>query len=433
MPRSLFGRTLLILIVPLLVSQLIIAVVFAQRHIDRVTRQMTEGVAQELRGIARLVVVEPDTESIDKMLERLSEGFSFTLKYEAGASITALRRPSWFRLADRAIYETFTDQVDYPVTIDPTQFRRRVVVSQQLPNGALTAFVPHRRLMASNPHSLYVWMTMTGLVLLGVAGLFLRNQVRPIKQLSLAAEAFGKGQAAPAFRPGGAEEVRRAAAAFQTMRARLERQISQRTLMLSGVSHDLRTPLTRMRLSLEMLDEGPEVEGLKRDVDHMARMVEDFLAFARGEKIEAPQAVDVHELVLAVVDDMRALGHEVQLDGADDVPLLLPMRAHGMRRCIANLVQNGATYGKRVWVKVVVEPRHLAILVDDDGPGIAEAHRAQLMLPFQRGDEARNQDEGEGSGLGLSIARQIANAHGGDLLLEDSPKGGLRAGIHLPR
>jgi two-component system, OmpR family, osmolarity sensor histidine kinase EnvZ len=265
-----------------------------------------------------------------------------------------------------------------------------------------------------------------------VAYLFLRNQLKPIKRLSDAAEAFGKGRVVT-YHPSGATEVRSAGHAFLDMRARIEGMIEQRTLMLSGVSHDLRTPLTRMKLGLSMLDEGPEVEALLRDVAEMEALLATFLDFARSEALDDPVAIDPIALVQALVDDLAR--------GGVRVDLVLParggtvmLRPQAVRRCLTNLISNAQRYGTTVRLTLNLPPRSIRFSIEDDGPGIPAARRAEALVPFARLDEARNQDKGSGVGLGLAIARDIAQRHGGSLSLSDSAAlGGLRADLVLPR
>jgi two-component system osmolarity sensor histidine kinase EnvZ len=281
---------------------------------------------------------------------------------------------------------------------------------------------------ASNSHIFLVWMGGSSFVLLGIAILFLRNQIRPILRLSEAAEALGKGREIE-FRPRGAREVRQAGRAFLEMKRRIERNMEQRTTMLNGVSHDLRTILTRFKLSLVFLDQTPEVEDLKRDVDEMSRMLEGYLAFARGDTGEHAVETDLRLLLEEAQSDAERQGHAMSLDVVGDP--IITVRPDAFRRLLFNLVANAARHGERIEISANHETRWLVLTVDDDGPGIPEDLREEVFKPFVRLDEARNQDEG-GSGLGLAIARDIARSHGGDITLGDSPLGGLRATVRLP-
>jgi two-component system osmolarity sensor histidine kinase EnvZ len=287
----------------------------------------------------------------------------------------------------------------------------------------------------SNPHQLLVVMLLASVILSAIAVLFLRNQIRPIRALAEAAEAFGKGRSVP-FRPAGAEEVRRAAGAFLSMRSRIERQIEQRTQMLSGVSHDLRTPLTRMRLTLALMEEDEETEGLRKDVDQMERMLGEFLAFARGDGLEESAATDPFALAAALAEDARRGGAEVALVETDETPgdQLVTLRPMAVRRAVENLIANAARHGTRIRLEVRLTSRSLEFVVEDDGPGIPPEDRARALAPFVRLDAARNQDGDGGVGLGLSIAMDVARSHGGALELgESATLRGLRAALRLPR
>jgi two-component system osmolarity sensor histidine kinase EnvZ len=275
-----------------------------------------------------------------------------------------------------------------------------------------------------------MWMVGSSLVLLAIATLFLRNQVKSLRRLAAAADNFGKGRYVPFFKVEGAIEVRQAAVAFMTMRDRIQRQIRQRTQMLAGVSHDLRTPLTRMKLALEILGDDPAVEELKSDVAEMEHMVLGYLDFARGEGSEMPVETDLSLLLEDVAASIRREGTELSLVAPPEY--LLPVRPNALKRCLVNLVNNARRYGNHVWLTAAASSDGLDILVDDDGPGIAVADRDRVFRAFVRLDRSRNPSTG-GVGLGLTIARDVARGHGGDVQLETSPYGGLRARLHLPR
>ena len=290
------------------------------------------------------------------------------------------------------------------------------------------------RVTASNPHQLLVLMIFTSFLMTLIAYAFLRNQLRPMTRLAVAAEAFGKGRSVP-YRPRGANEVRAAGRAFLDMRARIERQIEQRTLMLSGVSHDLRTPLTRLKLGLAMLDDEAEAAPLLRDVDDMERLLDAFLSFARGDAPEDPEATDPRGLVGQVVENARRAGQDVTLVAAEGQQGGTAMlRPRAVTRALENLVGNAVRYGSRAEVRLVLTERSVRITVEDDGPGIAPDRRDEALRPFTRLDAARNQDRGGGVGLGLTIAADIARSHGGRLTLGRSEAmGGLKAELLLAR
>ena len=433
LPKGLFGRALLILLVPVIVIQFVVTYVFIERHLDGVTREMSAAMARELRGIASVLETQSDAVAIDRMVPQLSSNLGYDMDYSERDFIDPQERRPFYRIAARAIIDTLQRETGYPISVDTERSDKRVHVAVQLSSGVLRADLPLRRLTTRNPHFLIVWMMSVALFLLVVATLFLRNQVRPLRQLAIAAEAFGKGQPAPSFKAAGAEEVRRAALAFLTMRSRIERQIAQRTLMLSGVSHDLRTPLTRMRLSLAMLDDEEEAAILLRDVDEMERMVDGFLAFAKGESGESPVPVDLMDILEDVVRDARAVGRAVSL-AVEGENTILSLRPDAVRRCFANLVENAGKYGGgRIWVSLRAESRRVMVEVEDNGPGVPAGRREEILKPFARGDAARNQDAGGGTGLGLSIALDVARAHGGDLILSDSRRGGLSVLVTFPR
>jgi two-component system osmolarity sensor histidine kinase EnvZ len=276
-------------------------------------------------------------------------------------------------------------------------------------------------------------MVGSSFVLLAVAILFLRNQVRPIERLAYAAENFGKGRNVPNFKAYGASEVRRAAQAFLTMRERIERYVSQRTDMLAGVSHDLKTPLTRLKLQLAMMGDDPDIAAMRQDVVEMEHMLDEYLDFARGEGGEESQTADIGEIVNeAAVNAARAkhAGTDRLTVHAPD-GIRLAVKRNALKRCATNLIDNALKHGTHVSVDLTRHDRAIEIAVDDDGPGIPETKREEAFRPFHRLDQGRNLQAG-GSGLGLAIARDVARAHGGDLLLSESPAGGLRATIRLP-
>ncbi|MFT7028199.1 MAG: two-component system osmolarity sensor histidine kinase EnvZ, partial [Paracoccaceae bacterium] len=348
-------------------------------------------------------------------------------------AISLAARLRFYDVSGEALATTLRRYVSRPMGLDLVSSPRDAVAEIQTAKGVLRAVIPRKRTIASNPHLLLVWMAVTASALVVVAVMFLRNQVRPIKVLAAAAEAFGKGRAAP-FRPSGAEEVRRAGAAFLEMRRRIERQIDQRTRMLSAVSHDLRTPLTRMKLALAMADPGPETDQLTHDVAQMERMLTEFLDFSRGEGTEPAAMVDPAVLLRGVVEDARRSGHDVTLTLPDPwTPISVSLRADAVTRALTNLIDNAARYGMRAEASLRVNRRAVEFVIEDDGPGIPPEAREAAFRPFTRLDEARNQDKG-GVGLGLSIALDVARAHGGTVKLDRSETmGGLKAVVRLPR
>jgi two-component system osmolarity sensor histidine kinase EnvZ len=348
--------------------------------------------------------------------------------------------PSWPDLTDgRALYDlsgriviaTLHEGVPGLRAVDLLDDDGEVRMLVETAQGPMSVSVSRRRVSASNPHQLLVWMILTSALMTFIAYVFLRNQLRPIKRLAEAADAFGKGRSVP-YRPRGALEVRAAGAAFLDMRSRIERQIEQRTLMLSGVSHDLRTPLTRLKLSLSLLPDEEEVRAAQRDVTDMERLVDEFLSFARGDAMEAPVATDPVALVEHAVENARRGGGQVGFRHDGQGTLML--RPDAVTRAVDNLIANALRYGKQAEVHVHVTERSVRIVVEDDGPGIPAERREEAMRPFSRLDSARNPNQGGGVGLGLSIAADIARSHGGRLVLGQSERmGGLKAEIILAR
>ncbi|MEM9267821.1 MAG: ATP-binding protein [Pseudomonadota bacterium] len=435
LPRSLFGRAALIVILPILFLQLVVAVVFIQRHFEGVTKQMTRSIAREIAVAMQIIRTSPSPDIAQVRLNNLAIPLDFPMFISQGEVEAGRHSRLWYDWSGRALTQELTTILGSQISVDLLSSSRLVGLQVQTEKGILRANIPRRRVTASNPHQLLVLMIGTAVLLGLIAILFLRNQVRPILRLADVAEAFGKGRSLP-YRPQGAEEVRRAGGAFLSMRARLERQIEQRTLMLSGVSHDLRTPLTRMKLALAMLDDMPELADMVRDVDDMERMLDEFLAFARGDSLEEATQVNVLDLADDLVAKAKRAGHEITFhrDLASESNPTLTLRKSAVTRALDNLVANAARYGTRVRVTLKLRSMSCYFTVEDDGPGIPEDKREEVLRPFTRLDTARNQDKGGGVGLGLSIAADVARSHGGGLDLGKSlDLGGLSATLRLPR
>jgi two-component system osmolarity sensor histidine kinase EnvZ len=330
---------------------------------------------------------------------------------------------------DQKLANALNARVQRPFLIDSRSLKNLVEVYVQLPDGVLRVTAPRKRLFSSTTYVFILWMVGTSLVLFGGATFFMRAQMHPIRRLALAADAFGKGHDVPDFKLRGAEEVRQAGAAFNLMRARIQRQIQQRTEMLAGVSHDLRTPLTRMKLELAMMPESAEVNELRADVAEMAKMVEGYLAFARGDSTAKPEPVDLAQLLRDVANGAARAGQPVELKVEGPMPVSI--RPDAIRRCLDNLVANARRHARRVTITADYVGAAIEIAVDDDGPGIPEDMREEVFRPFFRLENSRNRETG-GAGLGLTIARDVMRSHGGELTLDRSPMGGLRALLRLP-
>ncbi len=428
MPRSLYGRAALILILPVVSLQLVLSVVIAQRHFEGVTRQMSVSVSREIR---LLMAPETSQETKDSAAQMLDIEMQPVQPEEL--PVRNLRR--WYDFSAFIIFAELEQRVPGILAIElPDDNVVRVFV--QGAEGPVQLEFDRVRISARNPHQLFANMLFFGALLTVIAFIYLRNQLRPIKRLAGAAEAFGRGRHVP-YRPTGAIEVRAAGNAFLDMRARIERQIEQRTLMLSGVSHDLRTPLTRMKLGLSLL-EPEDREPLERDVEEMRRLVDEFLSFVRDASEGEPEPVDPVALVAQVVEDFQRSGRDVVLNlvsgktQSDD--RLVNLRPVAIRRAVENLISNAVRYGTKAVVSVDLTEKSLRVRVEDDGPGIPADRREEAVRPFTRLDVARNQNKGTGVGLGLSIAVDVARAHGGVLRLGESEAlGGLRADIVIAR
>jgi two-component system osmolarity sensor histidine kinase EnvZ len=428
MPAGLYARSLLIIVTPMVILQSVVAFVFMERHWNTVTYRLSSAVTQDIGALIDIYRQFPEIDE-DKLRRIAQDRFGFVVDFLPGTDLPPTGPKPFFSLLDQALSKEISRQIRRPFWIDTVGRSSLVEIRIQLESSVIRVFARRSAAYASNSHIFLVWMVGTSTILLGVAILFLRNQIRPILALADAAESFGKGREVPDFRPRGAREVRRAANAFGEMKRRVERAMEQRTAMLAGVSHDLRTLLTRFKLELALIDEGPEVAALKKDVDEMARMIEAYLAFARGDAGEAAAPTDMASFLDELKADAERHGHKttVVFHGHP----IVAVKPAAFKRCLANLVSNAARFADAIAITGHRDHRYLSITVDDDGPGIPANLREEVFKPFMRLDDARNQDEG-GTGLGLAIARDIARSHGGDLMLGDSPLGGLRATVRVP-
>jgi two-component system, OmpR family, osmolarity sensor histidine kinase EnvZ len=428
LPKGLYARSLIIIIAPVVLLQSVIAYVFMERHWQLVTRRLSSAVTADIAALIDIYESYPQDKNGETLGRIASDRLNLDLDFLPDATLPAAGPRPFFSILDEALSEEISRQIARPFWIDTVGRSNLIEIRIQLDRSVMRVIARRSQAYASNSHIFLLWMGGSSLVLLFVAILFLRNQIKPILRLAEAAESFGKGREIE-FKPRGAREVRQAGAAFLEMKSRIERAIEQRTAMLNGVSHDLRTILTRFKLSLALVEQTPEVEDIKRDIDEMSRMLEGYLAFARGDTGEQAVTTDLRGLLEELKGDAERQGHPMSLDIVGDP--MVTVRPDAFRRLLFNLLANAARHGDRIAVSANHETRWLVVNVDDDGPGIAEPMREEVFKPFVRLDEARNPDEG-GSGLGLAIARDIARAHGGDISLDESPLGGLRASVRLP-
>lgn len=437
MPRGLYGRAALILFLPVVVITLVVTVMFLQRHFEDVTQQMVETAAAEVALVTDRVQSAPDDEQALLAGREIAVPLGLTIELPPPSGVEKRRR--FYDFSGRVVIAELHRRLPAVEAVDLWNLRRvRVLVGGPRP---FLLELPRRRLTPSNPHQLLVLMVGTSLLMTTIASIFLRNQLRPIRRLADAAEAYGRGQVKP-YRPAGATEVRSAGRAFVEMRNRIERQNEQRKMMLSGISHDLRTPLTRLRLGLSMLGPGlpperDEIADMERDVAEMGAMIDAFLDLARADAQEgAAETLPARAFLNEIINNAQRGGQDVTLVRFDDDPERdrITVRPRSLRRAVENLIGNAVRYGSRAEIEAALTPKAFRIAVEDDGPGILPERRDEAIRPFVRLDAARNQDRGQGAGLGLAIAADVARAHGGELRLTEGARlGGLRAEIIIPR
>jgi two-component system osmolarity sensor histidine kinase EnvZ len=429
MPKGLYARALLIIILPMVVLQSVVAFMFVERQWSVVNRYLSSAVTREIATLIDVYKTYPQGADRAQLRRIAQDRLGLVVDFLPETQLPPPGPKPFFSQPDAALSDEIRKQIRLPFWIDTVGRSSIVEIRIKLDDTIMRVFARRADAYDANAWIFLLWMVATSLVVLTIAILFLRNQIRPIVRLADAAEAFGKGREVQNFRPRGAREVRRAAAAFVEMKIRIERAIEQRTTMLAGVSHDLRTILTRFKLELALLGDSPEVEAIKKDVDEMAAMLEAYLAFARGDLGEQPAPTDMPAMLDELKADSERHGHRatVAFHGQPEVTV----RPAAFKRCLANLVSNAGRFASTVAITGHRDHRWLTVTVDDDGPGIPTSLREDVFKPFLRLDDARNQDEG-GTGLGLAIARDIARSHGGDITLGDSPLGGLRAAVRVP-
>jgi len=429
MPKGLYARSLLIIIVPMVVLQSVVALLFLERHWNLVTTYLSSAVTQEIATLIDVYKTYPQDPDHAQLRRIAQDRLGLVVDFLPGSQLPPPGPKPFFSQLDGALSDQIRKQIGLPFWIDTVGRSNIVEIRVKLDDTVMRVFARRADVYDPNSWIFLLWMVATSLVVLAIAIAFLRNQIRPIVRLADAAEAFGKGREAPNFRPRGAREVRRAAAAFLEMKTRIERAIEQRTTMLAGVSHDLRTILTRFKLELALLGDSAEIDAIKKDIDEMAGMLEAYLAFARGDMGEQSAPTDISALLADLKTDTERHGHRasVNFHGQPNVTV----RPAAFKRCLANLVGNASRFASTVAITGHRDHRWLTVTVDDDGPGIPLQLREDVFKPFLRLDDARNQDEG-GTGLGLAIARDIARSHGGHIALGDSPLGGLRATVRVP-
>jgi two-component system, OmpR family, osmolarity sensor histidine kinase EnvZ len=432
MPKSLFHRSLIIIIAPMVLLQGVLAFVFMERHWQTVTQRLSKAVTADIAALIDIIETYPQSSNYEEVERIARERLRLNISVLPPEPFPDAGPKPFFSILDDVLREEVAKQIARPFWIDTVGDSNLLEIRIRLekPDAVLRVFAKRSSAYASNSHIFLVWMVGTSTFLIVVSIVFLRNQIRPIQQLAQAAESFGKGRKLPAdFRIRGAREVRQAALAFLQMRDRIERQMQQRTTMLTGVSHDLRTILTRFKLQLALVGEDRDVQELEADVNEMQRMLQGYLDFARGDGSETVEPVELAELLRRHESEAAVKRKSLEIRCPEG--LVVRVRRNAMARLIANLVSNAFRHAESLVIRVTEGNGFVTMTFDDDGPGIPDDQREEVFKPFLRLDEARNQDEG-GTGLGLSIARDIARIHGGDINLHQSPFGGLRAVVRMP-
>ena len=430
LPTSLFGRSLLIIVLPVAIMQIAVTYVFFDAHWQTVNSHLTEGLAGDVSWVLQSYQEDPGPAAVRRLEARAQQTLDLSIAFQDGGVLPHGRRASLFVAVDRSLQRALAERIDAPFWFDTARYPAYVDVRVKVPHGVLRVIAPKDRVLATRGHIFILWLAVATVLLTGIAIAFIRNQVRAIERLAEAAEAFGKG-ADIAFRPHGAREVRQAARAFLAMKARIQRHVEQRTALLASVSHDLRTPLTRLKLELALADPGVRIEAMKGDLAEMEHMIDEYLAFARGEGGESLETVDLRALIEEVSQGAIRAGAKV--DVTAEPGITVTVRANAIKRALANLVMNAAAHGERVEIAArSTLAGGIEIVIDDDGPGIPAERFEEAFAPFGRLDPARNQNE-KGVGLGLAIARDVARGHGGEVTLDSSPIGGLRAVVRLPK
>jgi two-component system osmolarity sensor histidine kinase EnvZ len=429
MPRSLFARALIILVTPMVLVQIVAGFVFYDRVWDTVSRRLSNAVAGEVATVVHAISRYPDAAERAWLFQTMQIAYGSFYEYQAGGILERTGPVAPDTILEHYLVAGLNERVRRPFFLDAWGDPNDLLLAVQLPDGVLRLATSRQRVFTTNVYVFLLFMIGTSLILIAVASAFMNNQVRPIKRLADAADAFGKGREDAEFRPYGASEVRQAASAFVTMRERIRRYMAQRTEMLAGISHDLRTPLTRMKLELAMLGDHPSSAGLKTDVSDMERMVDSYLAFVRGEGEEKIEEADLSILLAELVAATQRGGHSVALTVDGDMRMSL--RPHAIKRSLENLIANAVRHAAQVRIQAMRHSSEIEIVIDDDGPGIPPESREDVFKPFFRLDPARNVETG-GVGLGLTIARDVIRGHGGDVRIDESPLGGARARIRLP-
>ena len=420
LPKGLYSRSLLIIIVPIVVLQGILTFVFLDRHWQLVTRKLSSAVASE---IATFIDVAPSL-GINKIAQLSQDFYDVKVNFISNQTLI-INPPKPKNLVESTLSKELSRTMKNSFWVDAHTYEKRVIVQIEKTEGVYEFIIPRRNVYATNSHIFLVWMVISSLLLVSVAVIFMRQQIKPIEKLSKAAQQFGLGKKMENFKPSGATEVRRAAEAYLKMQERIERFIEQRTLMLAGVSHDLRTPLTRLKLQLEMLADDKTNTELLSDVNEMQKMLENYLDFAEDVTKEKATKIDLNKMIKEIIKNETPENKKINLYIKNDEPIFFECRSIAMKRCITNLLNNACSYGNNINISLDKKKDIINISIEDDGPGINKKDYDKAVKPFIRLDSSRNQNI-PGSGLGLSISQDITSNHGGKLIMSRSDMGGLK-------
>ena len=431
MPRSLYARALIIIIAPIVILQSVLAFVFMERHWSTVTHRLSAAVTRDISAIIKILETYPGRENEENVIRIAREQLGLTIAILPPNALPTVAPKPFFTFLDKTLSKKIRRRIGKPFWIDTVGRSKLVEIRIQLDDKVIQIFARRSQTYASNSYIFLTWMVGTSLVLLVIAIIFMRNQIRPIQKLAIAAEDFGKGRDHPGFRPAGALEVRSASRAFIKMRSRIQRQLEQRTTMLASVSHDLRTILTRFKLQLAVLPDLKEIPDIEQDVADMQAMLEGYLAFAQQDIDEQSKDINIENMIDELCRHANLEKKTVTRSFTGEP--MVHVRSVAFKRCLSNIWSNAIKYSNNLTIDGLHENGWLTITIEDDGPGIPETERANVFRPFYRIDQARNLNKNQaGTGLGLAIALDIARTHGGDIILDDSALGGLKATIRIP-
>ena len=427
LPKRLFYRSLIIVATPIILLQIIITIVFFDSLWIKANKGMTRSLVGEVETLLDVYRSQQDSEHRETIIAIYNKNFDFTVTLKDNMLLPEKKKERWYSPIDRSLRRELKPVFGSSYWFDTTSFKELVELRIKYKTGFLQIFFPKRKIAPSSARIFALWITLPGFLLITIAIIFLKNQTRPIVNLAKAAEKFGKGEFVKEFRPSGAKEIRQAAYEFDKMRKRISVHLNQRSEMLSGISHDLRTPLTRLKLQLALLKQQDLAKKMGDDIEEMERMLNEYLEFSRNQKNEETETVNINNLITSIIKKYDGKQINVHLEKN----LKINARLNAIKRCLINLIDNGLAYGQKVEIITKKTISDAVIFIDDNGPGIPEKEYQNVMKPFYRIDKSRGQNK-SGVGLGLSITNDIIRSHGGSISLEKSPLSGLRVKIYLP-